>query len=84
MSGTVRRYNPLTKRNYLESGWTGRIEKYMFDKLEDGLVMLPDNFEELLTEPSKKLDATRISISSFDSVEEPKIKMSEGEDSGTV
>ena len=82
MTGTVRRYNPMSKRNYLETGWVGFFEKYMFEKLEDGMKMLPDNFEELLTEPSDLFDASRISISSFDSMDGPKIKISEGEDSG--
>ena len=58
MEGSLRRWNPISKRPYMVSGWTGRIHWYMFRKPLDGEQIVPDDFEAMLKEPNKNKDAS--------------------------
>ena len=58
MEGSLRRWNPITKRPYMTSGWNGRIRWFMFRKPLDGEQIVPDNFEAMLRQPNKNKDAT--------------------------
>ena len=58
MAGSLRRWNPVTKRPYMSNGWTGRIHWYMFRRPLEGEQIVPDNFEAMLKEPNKNKDAS--------------------------
>ena len=42
---SVRRWDQKTKRNYLQKAWDGIIRPYMFEKLDEGVEVLYQNFE---------------------------------------
>ena len=81
LNGVVRRFNPITKKNYLESGWPGRLERYMFRNVTQNDKIVPDNFEELLLKPKIDPDATIYEVCSDEDVHGQDIKITIGTDS---
>ena len=85
--GTLRRWNPITRKNYLIDCWDGDLEWFMFRKPRGTDKVLPDNFHELLDKPDE-IDAAQLTFRAWAprKPSPPKTEMvrSTGTDSGTV
>ena len=56
----LRRWSQVDKKNYLQDGWNGRYEFYMFDARKEGLSPISDDFEmhlEEIEEPDETCDS---------------------------
>ena len=87
VEGNLRRWNPITRKNFLMNCFTGWLEWYMFKLPKSTEKMLPADFEELLDKPDN-FDAAQLNSRVFvvDRPAPPKTEMvlSTGNDSGSV
>ena len=58
LEGSLRRWNPLSKKPYMHRCWKGEIEWFMFRKPDAADKIVPDNFEELMEREKPTTDAT--------------------------
>ena len=87
ITGNLRRWNPITRKNYLMDCWDGDLEWYMFRRPRGTDKVLPDDFEEFLDKPDE-IDASKLTFRAW-APQRPlpsktEMVLSTGSDSGTV
>ena len=82
--GNLRRWNPITRKNFLMDAYDGKLEWFMFAKPKPSVKVLPENFDELLDKPDV-IDASKLTFKAWapSRPEMPKTEMvfSTGQDS---
>ena len=82
--GNLRRWNPITRKNFLMDAYDGKLEWFMFVKPRINDKVLPENFDELLDKPDN-VDASKLTFRAWAPTrpEMPKTEMvfSTGQDS---